>query len=654
MANRDLALSLAAHGLHVFPCHGGGPDTKKPLRAVYWRKASSTDPQQVYAWWDRFPDAVPGIDLAKAGLLVIDADRHGGPDGVAAWQALCSDHDCPPHPIVQTPSGGEHSLFRQPAGGPVLGNSRGNLPPGIDVRGAGGYVIAGGAVMVDGRAYRLVGDIADAPEAPPWLVALLRPPVVVNGIGFRAPLPPTADRYADAALSAEVRAVATGSKGGRNERLNQAAFSLGQLVGAGALPASDVAAHLEQAAHDCGLVADDGLRQVRATIKSGLEKGQQQPRSIPPPRANGHGDPAHGAAIAAALLGKVQEHKEKAKSDLEWFDDIAPVIDVSYVVKGLIDRGTMSVVYGPSNSGKTFFALDLVFHAAIANQWRDRKVHGGGVLYLAAEGGNGIANRIAALRATYGSVDVPLALRRAGLDLLKPEAHTAYVIALAEEVASRAPLAVIVIDTLSRAIAGGDENAATDMTAFIRNVDLIRQRTGAHLMVVHHTGKDTAKGARGHSSLRAATDTEIELFVDEFGNRVAKVTKQRDYPGGEEFRFALKSVLLGKDKDGDEVSTCVVEVADRPENSNAAPPIETCRAILEAINKAWLAGEPLSMVPQTKHSGRYAPRVLSRHFPVKETVITRLLDVWIDRKVLVMALRDAHRNLTGLRVEKQL
>lgn len=348
---------------------------------------------------------------------------------------------------------------------------------------------------------------------------------------------------------------------------------------------------------------------------------------------------------------KLAEQKKQSTQELEWFDDIQPVIQSPYMVKGFLDNGSMSVVYGPSNSGKTFFALDVAFHVACCPEWRDRRVKGGAVLYLAAEGGNGIANRIAALRQTTGVLDVPFALRRAGLDLLDPKADTENVIRLAAEVAKKQPLALIVIDTLSRVIAGGDENAASDMTAFIKNVDLIRQRTGAHIMIVHHTGKDAAKGARGHSSLRAATDTEIEVMVDEFGNRCAKVTKQRDYEGGEEFGFALKSVHLGHDQDGDAVNTCVVEATEKQEKqAEGLPPIETCRAMLKAIDEAWKAKNPLSTAPQHKHAGRYATRYLARQFDLKQSAVEKLLDYWHDNAVVVTEICDTHTKKRGLKV----
>jgi hypothetical protein len=257
------------------------------------------------------------------------------------------------------------------------------------------------------------------------------------------------------------------------------------------------------------------------------------------------------------------EAAERTSSRLEWFDDIKPVLTDSYTVKGVLGAGAMSVVYGPSNSGKTFFALDLAFHIAAGVEWRGFRVKQTCVLYLAAEGGSGVANRVAALKLATGATGLPFALRRAGMDLLHAEADLQTVYDLSREVMDAQPglPLLIVIDTLSRVMAGGDENSPGDMTALIRNIDMIRESTGAHIMLVHHTGKDAAKGARGHSSLRAATDTEIEV-QNEDGQRAAIVTKQRDYQGGEIFAFGLKGVSLGIDQDGEEVTSCVVEPAD--------------------------------------------------------------------------------------------
>ncbi len=306
-----------------------------------------------------------------------------------------------------------------------------------------------------------------------------------------------------------------------------------------------------------GYTGEQTAREVQTAIDGARRKGWT-------PEAQ-YANPAAIVApqIATAPAADPSFDAPKRASELEWFDDVEPVLGGAYLVKGLLDAGTMSVVYGPSNSGKTFWTIDLAYHVAIGAPWRGRRVIQASVLYLAAEGGRGVINRVAALKQSHGVLDVPLAVKRAGLDLLHDQADLQHIVDLSEEVRAKIPEAphLIVIDTLSRVMAGGDENSAADMTALIRNIDAIRATTGAHILTVHHTGKDTARGARGHSSLRAATDTEIEI-ANEDGARAAMVTKQRDHNGGETFAFDLKNVSLGHDQDGDEVTSCVVEPVD--------------------------------------------------------------------------------------------
>jgi hypothetical protein len=243
------------------------------------------------------------------------------------------------------------------------------------------------------------------------------------------------------------------------------------------------------------------------------------------------------------------------------FLDVEPSLDASDFVEDLLTEGAMSVIYGESNCGKTFLALDLALHVATGTPWYGREITAGPVLYLALEGSSGIRNRIVAYRNTHG-VDTgttPFALVPQGLNLLDPEGDIAAIIATAERVTLdfKAPLKLLIIDTLSRAMAGGNENAPEDMTKMVAAGDRIRQETGAHVMWIHHCGKDAAKGARGHSSLRAATDTEIEVISEANGRR-AEVRKQRDLAGGDTFNFSLESVELGTNTRGKPVSSCVV------------------------------------------------------------------------------------------------
>ena len=122
------------------------------------------------------------------------------------------------------------------------------------------------------------------------------------------------------------------------------------------------------------------------------------------------------------------------------------------------------------------------------------------------------------------------------------------------------PIRWVIVDTLNRAIAGGDENASADMGDLIGNADHLRIATGAHVTFTHHIGKDVSKGARGHSSLRGAIDTEVEIKRIEDAI-VATVTKQRDLDSGHRFAFRLVNVELGYGKWGKPMASCVVEEA---------------------------------------------------------------------------------------------
>lgn len=247
-----------------------------------------------------------------------------------------------------------------------------------------------------------------------------------------------------------------------------------------------------------------------------------------------------------------------------------PVLENRYLVKGWLDRGAFSVVYGESNVGKTFLAMDIAVHVAAGEDWhghrvQDGKKWAGPVLYIASEGGAGINNRLAALRrskqdmmnAVEGNGD--LYILSAPIDLCTAD-DARYLADVIKVDFYRKP-ALIVVDTLARAMGNGDENTAKDMGQFIRSIDYLREETGAHVMVVHHSGKDASKGARGSGSLRAAADTEIELTrVD--GIIMAETRKQRDMTCDAVFAYSLKSVFIGMDDDGEKVTSAVVQPAE--------------------------------------------------------------------------------------------
>ena len=148
---------------------------------------------------------------------------------------------------------------------------------------------------------------------------------------------------------------------------------------------------------------------------------------------------------------------------------------------------------------------------------------------------------------------------------------------------------LVIIDTLSRAMCGGNENSSDDMGALVSHCEWLAAELECFVLLVHHCGKDEARGLRGHTSLLGAINTEIEVKRQRGEVGMATITKQRDGADGTEFAFDLERVLLGHDDEGDEVSSCVAigaESADVPKLSGSRKLPDGLQVALNALTKA--------------------------------------------------------------------
>jgi hypothetical protein len=340
-----------------------------------------------------------------------------------------------------------------------------------------------------------------------------------------------------------------------------------------------------------------------------------------------------------------------------WFHDAQPNLDANDFVEGLLTSSAMSVIYGPSNCGKTFFVVDLALHVALGREWRGRAVDRGAVVYLSLEGAQGIRNRLAAFRRHHelDGEQLPFVAMPQPVNLLNEDADVHAVIELVNHVAHETGLhvAMVIVDTLSRAMAGGNENSPEDMTAIVGNCDRIRDATGAHVCIVHHSGKDEARGARGHSSLRAATDTEIEITREDGSDSSnVRVAKQRDLEAAEPFAFTLRSVPLGTNRRGKDVTSCVVLGAEK-DSVRGLSRDAIARAFALMVD-AWTGGKPLSHKPRARDTGRYAPMIFRREFGGDARVWADHIEEWIYTGCIAFEVRDQKTKMTGLRVLKPI
>ena len=236
-------------------------------------------------------------------------------------------------------------------------------------------------------------------------------------------------------------------------------------------------------------------------------------------------------------------------------ETVEPILTSRYTVKRWLGAGTLAMLFGPSGCGKTHVALDLAMHVASGVDWRGNRVATGPVFYVAAEGATGVFNRIAALRSereelAHPRLDVlpaPVALRDRAereelIDVLQDE-----------------PPTLLIFDTLARCSGGMDENSTADMNALVKAADEIKSRVQCGVLFVHHSGKDESRGARGSSALRAAVDTEIEVT----SSHAIQTTKQRDMELATPLHFAIKSIDLGVDEDGDQVTAGIAVEAEK-------------------------------------------------------------------------------------------
>lgn len=245
---------------------------------------------------------------------------------------------------------------------------------------------------------------------------------------------------------------------------------------------------------------------------------------------------------------------------------------MDWIVRGLLPRAELVVIYGESGSGKSFLALDVCGAISRGIEWRARRTVKGRVVYVCAEGSGGFKARLKAYARGHsvGMDELPAVISDAP-NLLEPKDAAAVIASILGWVATAGPVGVVVIDTLSAVTPGGNENSGEDMGLVLSHCKLLHAKTGALVVLIHHSGKDQSRGARGWSGLRAAADAEIEITRN--GDyRAATVTKMKDGTDGINLAFKLKVVDLGVNTEGEPESSCIIEHVDTPTDGAPSKP----------------------------------------------------------------------------------
>lgn len=267
---------------------------------------------------------------------------------------------------------------------------------------------------------------------------------------------------------------------------------------------------------------------------------------------------------------------------------------VEWIIKNVIPKAQLGILFGESGSGKSFAAYDMC--AAIVRgqeTWNGNRIPSvkRRVLYVIAEGVAGFRQRIKAychqhaLKPSDIDIDV---ISDVTPNLLDP----AQITDMIKEIKRLTPYDLIVMDTFAQVMPGANENSGEDVGKALQQCKRIHHHTGAMVLLIHHSGKDSSKGARGWSGLKAAADVELE--VNRSGEmRSITVSKLKDGKDGQSYGFSLGIVPLGEDEDGDEITSCVVlyNASGRVKRSAAIKIGDNEKLLLQVIDEANVSGE---------------------------------------------------------------
>ncbi|EMW9885877.1 AAA family ATPase [Salmonella enterica] len=220
-----------------------------------------------------------------------------------------------------------------------------------------------------------------------------------------------------------------------------------------------------------------------------------------------------------------------------------------FVIEGFLPIGVI-MVYGISSHFKSYFIISMLCRVATkTHRWAGRNIRGGAVLYIAAEGGSSVMPRVGAWADKYNDgksvelfytyahpVDLSVKANVDGLikEIKRIEMHTGE------------PLRIVAVDTLSQSMMQGDENSASDIAKFMAGATRIVNETGAAVIPVHHSGKDSSKGMRGSSAVFANADAVIR--VERIGDAVNLINeKQRTGPVQPTRGYMVPTVQLPDD-----------------------------------------------------------------------------------------------------------
>lgn len=336
--------------------------------------------------------------------------------------------------------------------------------------------------------------------------------------------------------------------------------------------------------------------------------------------------------------------------DLEELENMPPP---TWLIHEMIAEEGLSVIYGDPGAGKSFIAIDMALRVSHAMDWHGTEAKPTGVLYIAGEGVRGLGKRVKGWKRRHAmeGVDAPFLLVPVAVQLLDERQRAKLIRTIAAAMQRAAfPIGLIIIDTVSRALAGADENGQETMSAFVAACDEIRTVFNCAVLAVHHSGKDKERGMRGSTVLLGGCDASIRVSKSEKVVTL-KTEKQKDAEEAEPIYMQMEKVEWATGLE-EAQSTLVPFRSEAQAEEQLGEQInrDQIRRAFGVIADAWANGRPLSHRPESAASGRYAPRILSQRLGGEVEEWRKLLVSWLENECLAVEVFNKGTKAKGLQV----
>lgn len=235
-------------------------------------------------------------------------------------------------------------------------------------------------------------------------------------------------------------------------------------------------------------------------------------------------------------------------------EQVANMQPMRWIIPNILPAHGLVAVFGPSGSAKSSLMLDASFSIASGSDWFGKPTKQSPVIYCALEGTGGFGARVDAHLKHKRQAPDNISIVYDPLDL-RDESNTFEfaMLLLRKNIEG----GVVIVDTLNASSVGVDENSSKDMGTLIKGAKILMELAKCVVILIHHTGKDSSKGLRGHSSLHAALDVAIEVKRHSNCNEW-EIVKSRDGADGESHLFNVEPVVIGTDEFGGDRTSCII------------------------------------------------------------------------------------------------